>query len=150
MKINNLTYQTYKYANIGPKNVQKNIKDNKIYFGYHSVIKDLFKEDKLPSVKHGLYGDILTKDNVSLEHLIPHSYKNGKSELCNFALASKQKNNLRGNSDIRDFLTPEMAKKYLNQFVDIKAVSKKNKKFNGNNYIDMIKKTLKQLGIVLD
>ena len=85
-----------------------------INFGYHSVLKDLFREDKLPTVKYGLYGDKLTKDNVSLEHLVPHS-KNGKSKLFNFTLASKQKNSLRSNEDIRKFLTPEMAKEYKSQ-----------------------------------
>lgn len=166
MKVNSVIYQTYANRCISSKNVQPVISTNfmppkttplasapldigayGITFGYHSVLKDLFKEDKLPEVKFGLYGDKLTKDNVSLEHAIPHSCKNGRSVLRNFALASKQKNNLRGNSDIRKFLTPDMALKYLKQFVGIEEVSKKGTKFNGNQYIEMFSNTLKTLGI---
>ena len=168
MKVNSVIFQTYTKKCIGSKSVQSNSVQNftpqknthlasvplgvgayGITFGYHSVLKDLFKEDKLPSVKFGLYGDKLTKENVSLEHLIPHS-KNGKSKLYNFTLASKHKNSLRSNDDIRKFLTPEMAKKYLDQFVNIETVSKKGTKFNGNAYIDMIKNTLKTLGVDVD
>ena len=166
MKVNSVIFQTYTKKCIGSKSVQSNSVQNftpqknthlasvplgvgayGITFGYHSVLKDLFKEDKLPSVKFGLYGDKLTKENVSLEHAIPHSCKNGKSVLRNFALASKQKNNLRSNSDIRKFLTPDMALKYLKQFVGIEEVSKKGTKFNGNQYIEMFSNTLKTLGI---
>ena len=167
MKVNSVIYQTYANRCISSKSVQPvattNFMPQKttplasapldmgaygIAFGYHSVLKDLFKEDKLPEVKIGLYGDKLTKENVSLEHLIPHS-KGGKSKLKNFALASKQKNSLRSTDDIRKFLTPDMAKKYLAQFVDIETVSKKGTIFKGNDYIEMITDTLKQLGIKL-
>ena len=168
MKVNSVIYKTYANRCISSKNVQPVISTNfmppkttplasapldigayGITFGYHSVLKDLFKEDKLPEVKFGLYGDKLTKDNVSLEHLIPYS-KGGKSKLHNFTLASKQKNNLRSNYDIRKFLTPEMAKKYLDQFTDIETISKNGTIFKGNDYIKMIKNTLKTLGIDVD
>lgn len=166
MKVNSVICQTYTNRCISSKSVQSTTSQNfmppktiplasaplgigayGITFGYNNVLKDLFREDKLPEVKFGLYGDKLTKENVSLEHAIPHSCKNGKSILRNFALASKQKNNLRGNSDIRKFLTPEMALKYLKQFVGIEEVSKKGTKFNGNQYIEMFSNTLKTLGV---
>lgn len=174
MKINSLAYQVYTNKCISSKSVQLVTTPNfmpqnstslvsiplyvgaydipaslgtyGINFGYHSVLKDLFREDKLTSVKFGLYGDKLTKENVSLEHAIPHS-KNGRSKISNFALASKQKNSLRSNEDIRKFLTPEMALKYLKQFVGIEEVSKKGTKFNGNQYIEMFSNTLKTLGV---
>lgn len=171
MKVNSVMYQVYTNRSVSSQKVQNsmppkmvqtnNVTQNvvpvsniplgayNINFGYHSVLKDLFREDKLPTVKYGLYGDKLTKDNVSLEHLVPHS-KNGKSKLFNFTLASKQKNSLRSNEDIRKFLTPEMAKEYLDQFKGIETVSKKGTKFNGDNYIDMIKTTLKTLGVDVD
>lgn len=168
MRINNLVYPVYANKCISSKGVSQNIKYHQniqqntnlmqaplnigsygITFGYNNVIKDLFREDKLPEVRFGIYGDRLTKENVSLEHLRPYS-KSGKSKLSNFALASKQKNNIRGNEDIRKFLTPEMAKNYLKQFVGIETVSKSGTKFNGNNYIDMIISTLKGLGVDMD
>ena len=83
-------------------------------------------------VKYGFYGDILTQKNVSLEHLKPHS-KGGKTELNNLVLASKQKNQARGNADIRNFANKETIAKYLSQFIDVKT-----KDFDGNKYINGI------------
>lgn len=112
-----------------------------ISFGYSNVLKTQWLKGNLKTVKYGFYGDKLTKKNVSLEHLKPKS-KGGKSELENFVLASKYKNQLRGNKDIRPFIDKECALKYLLQFVGVKADN-----FNGDNYIKMIIRTLKNLGI---
>lgn len=93
-------------------------------------------------VKYGFYGDKLTQKNVSLEHLKPHS-KGGKTALSNLVLASKQKNQARGNSDIRNFANKETIIKYLSQFIDVKI-----KGFDGNKYINGIIKTLTNLGVL--
>lgn len=116
---------------------------NNISFGsYQSELKTLFKKGKLPSVTHGLYGDKLTVDNVSLEHLKPASM-GGKSTLSNFALASKIKNNARGNKPLNSVLNWSMIKEYLDQFLDVHIPGK----FDGNQYIRMIKKTVADLGV---
>lgn len=107
--------------------------------GYNSILKTLWKRGKLPTVKRGLYGDILTKDNLSLEHLKPHS-KGGRTSLSNLALASKEKNNFRNSKPLKDFLTKEMIENYLNQFKGIHA-----KGFSGKKYIEMLRKTFKEL-----
>ena len=107
--------------------------------GYKSQLKTLWKRGKLKSVTHGLYGDILTKENVSLEHLKPHS-KGGKTITSNLALASQDKNNARGCNPLKDFLSKERAESYLVQFKDIKI-----KDFDGNEYIESIRKTLEGL-----
>ena len=112
-------------------------------FGYKSVLKTKWRKGKLPTVKYGFYGDVLTQDNLSLEHLKAHS-KGGKTVLSNLVLASKPKNEARGNQDIRDYVDKEKAVKYLKQFIDIKL-----KDFNGNKYIIEIKKTLRRLGVDL-
>lgn len=109
------------------------------FAGYNSILKTLWKRGKLASVKRGLYGDILTKDNLSLEHLKPHS-KGGKTVLSNLALASKEKNNFRNSKPLKDFLTSEMVDNYLKQFKDIHA-----RGFSGNRYIEMLRKTFKEL-----
>ena len=113
-----------------------------VSFGsYQSVLKTLYKKGQMPSVKKGLYGDILTKDNVSLEHLKPHS-KGGETILSNLALASKRTNNSRGNKPLTDVLNWEMLKEYLDQFnFNIKG------KFNGEEYQKMILKTCEELGV---
>lgn len=108
-------------------------------FQYSSPLKTLWRKGKLPSVKYGIYGDILTQKNVSLEHLKPHS-RGGKTKLSNLVLASKRNNQKRGNQDIKEFLTPESLMRYLRQFRDIKVND-----FDGNRYIIEVVKTIGDL-----
>ncbi len=100
----------------------------KISFGYTSELKTLWKKGALPTVTRGLYGDELTLENVSLEHIKPHSLS-GPTELYNLALASKKKNSKRKNRPLYEVLNFEQAKNYLNQFLDIDLPE-----FNGNAY----------------
>ena len=117
------------------------IPPNSPTFGYSHQLKTLYRKGKLP-VKYGFYGDKLTQKNVSLEHLKPHS-KGGETVLSNLVLASKQKNQARGNADIRNFANKETIIKYLSQFIDVKI-----KGFDGNKYINDIIKTLTNLGVI--
>ena len=117
------------------------MQQNSPMFGYSNQLKTLYRKGKLP-VRYGFYGDRLTQNNVSLEHLKPHS-KGGKTELSNLVLASKQKNQARGNEDIRNFANKETIAKYLSQFIDVKI-----KGFDGNKYINGIIKTLTNLGVI--
>ena len=117
------------------------IQPNSPTFGYSHQLKTLYRKGELP-VRYGFYGDKLTQKNVSLEHLKPYS-KGGKTELSNLVLASKQKNQARGNADIRNFANKETIAKYLSQFIDIKI-----KGFDGNKYINAIIKTLTNLGVI--
>lgn len=110
-----------------------------LFQGYKNILKTAWKKGKLPSVVRGLYGDTLTLNNVSLEHLKPHS-KGGRTILSNLALASQDKNNARGCRPLKEFLTKEMTEKYLKQFENIKT-----KDFNGNKYIEMLRKTFEEL-----
>ena len=120
-----------------------------ISFGYNHTIKKLWKKNKLPTVKRGLYGDLLNIDNLSLEHGNPVS-KGGKTIIDNLFLASKEKNNARGNRPITEFLTPEMAKEYFAQFKDVVVKIKKQVVFVGNEYIQKATRTLKSLGVNLN
>lgn len=117
------------------------VKSNEISFQYSHPLKTAYKKGKLP-IRYGFYGDRLTQKNVSLEHLKPHS-KGGKTELSNLVLASKQKNQARGNADIRNFANKETIIKYLSQFIDVKIND-----FDGNKYINGIIKTLTNLGVL--
>lgn len=107
-------------------------------FGYSSPLKDLFRSGKL-KLTYGFYGDKLTKSNVSLEHLLPHS-KGGKTTLDNLVLSSKQNNFKRGNKPLSEFINLENAKRYLNQFIGIKL-----KNFNGNEYVQNVLKTIENV-----
>lgn len=118
------------------------IQQNPISFGYNSPLKTLYKKGKMPSVEYGFYGDKLTLDNVSLEHLKPHS-KGGKSALDNFVLATKENNRLRGSEDIRKYANNENIVRYLSQFINMKLPD-----FDGNKYIQGILRTLTKLGVI--
>jgi hypothetical protein len=114
------------------------IPPNSPCFGYSNQLKTLYKKGKLP-IKYGFYGDVLTLSNVSLEHLKPHS-KGGKTCLSNLVLATKENNNLRGDMPLVGFAARENVEKYLDQFKGVRV-----KDFNGDMYIKMIRKTLKDL-----
>lgn len=105
-------------------------------FQYSSPLKTLWRKGKLPSVKYGFYGDVLTQKNLSLEHLKAHS-KGGKTNLTNLVLASKAKNQARGNDAIDDYLEVNNLVRYLKQFKDIRI-----KDFDGNKYIAGVLATL--------
>ena len=107
-------------------------------FGYHHQLKTLYLKGKIKP-KYGLYGDKLTKKNVSLEHILPKS-KGGKTELDNLALASQRMNNLRGNKPLIDYLTPENLARYINEFINIKIPE-----FDGVKYIKALLKTINKV-----
>lgn len=119
--------------------------NNQLTFGYTTILSKLYKKGKLPSVTHGLYGRELTLKNCSNEHLIPHS-KGGKTKLSNIALADKMVNMLRGNDDIHKYLSLEMIRKYLSQFIGVKVKHGKIIIFDGNDYIQNIIPTFEKLG----
>jgi hypothetical protein len=122
---------------------------NSVTFKYNHPLKTLWKQGKLPQVKIGLYNNKLTKKNVSLEHELPVS-KGGKSILENYALASREANSERGNDDIKKFLTVDMIRNYLIQFVNLIVKRDKEVVFDGNKYIQMQINNFKKLGFVFD
>lgn len=122
---------------------------NSVTFKYNHPLKTLWKQGKLPQVKIGLYNNKLTKKNVSLEHELPVS-KGGKSILENYALASREANSERGNDDIKKFLTVDMIRNYLIQFINLIVKRDKEVVFDGNKYIQMQINNFKKLGFVFD
>lgn len=111
------------------------------FCGHPSILKKEWKAGNLPTIKKGLYGDTLTIENCSIEHIKAKS-KGGKSHLSNYALASKKTNMERGNNNIHNFLTINMIKEYLMQFIGVRT----KKGFNGNEYINLLTKTFEKMG----
>ena len=111
---------------------------NSISFGYSDKLKTLFKKGKLPTVIYDAFGEKLTIDNVSLDHIIPKS-EGGASKTANYMLATQYWNHLRGSKPLSGFLTPENLKRYLDQFVNVIVDG-----FDGNKYIRDILKTLEK------
>lgn len=109
--------------------------------GGNPDLKLLWDQGKLPGVKYGFYGDELTSKNVTREHLLPASL-GGTKKLGNIVLASKEKNNARGNKDISLFANMDNIKRYFAQFWDINI-----KELDGHKYIKACIKTLEKLGL---
>lgn len=105
---------------------------------FKSHLKELYKKGKI-KVEFGLYGEKLTKKNVSDEHLKPKSW-GGTNDQFNIALASREANSRRGNAPIELFLTFGMLRNYLRQFIDVFVDG-----FDGNKYIEGVKKTIREL-----
>lgn len=115
------------------------VSNNNISFSsYQSPLKTLFKEGKMPTVKFGIYGNPISADNVSLEHIKPHS-KGGVSALRNFALADRKANSQRSSEPFKNVCDWEMVNEYLSQF------NFKIKGFDGFEYQKMIRKTCEKL-----
>ena len=111
-----------------------------IRFGHTHQLKNLWQAGHMPSVKYGIYGDLLTRDNVTLEHLVPVS-RSGATNYWNLALATKEKNVQRGSKDIFMFTDIEKIKQYLAQFRGIQIVDT----FDGDRYIRGLLSTLKKI-----
>lgn len=107
--------------------------------GYKSILKQEWLKGNMPEVKKGIYGGILTRDTISLEHVKPVS-KGGKTDIFNLALADKQLNTLRGNKPLKFFLDKDKFVEYLEQFEKINLPN-----FSGKQYIKGLIKTIIQV-----
>lgn len=112
---------------------------NQLNFGYKSILKTAYQQGQLPTVTKDFYGSPLTKDTVTLDHLLPKS-KNGTSKLSNFVLATMKNNSTRGNKPLSNVFNQEAFEQYCEQFKDIKIPF-----FNGDEYIKQISKTVEKL-----
>ena len=110
-----------------------------VNFRYSCKLKTLYKKGKLPSVEYGFYGDKLTPKTVTVEHL-KCVCDGGKTTMDNVVLTSANKNQERGTRPLVEMLNWEFVGRYLEQFRDVVVDG-----FNGNAYIQMILKTIKEL-----
>lgn len=110
-----------------------------VSFGYKHALKTAWKKGLLPTVTKGLYGNELTRANISLEHITPVS-QGGKTILENLALADRTANMQRGIKPIADVISFKQLMEYLEQFRDVRV-----KGLNGNRYIKkMLEKAVKE------
>lgn len=103
-----------------------------ISFGYNHPLKKAFDKGLLGKDFKGLYGIKLTSKNRTIEHIKPHSLGGGLN-LGNVALADRLMNSIRGIKPIEEFVTLDMWKAYLRQFIKIK-----NQYIDGMIYIKAI------------
>ena len=112
---------------------------NQLNFGYKSILKTAYQQGLLPTVTKDFYGSPLSKDTVTLDHLLPKS-KNGTSKLSNFVLATMKNNSTRGNKPLSNVFNQEAFEQYCEQFKGVKIPF-----FNGDEYIKQISKTVEKL-----
>jgi len=103
-----------------------------ISFGYNHPLKKAFDKGLLGKDFKGLYGIKLTSKNRTVEHIVPHSLGGGLN-WGNTALADRTMNAIRGIKPIEEFVTFDMWKAYLKQFIKIK-----NQYIDGMHYIKEI------------
>lgn len=101
-----------------------------------NVLKSEWLKGNLPTVQKGIYGGVLSKDNISLEHINCKCF-GGKTKTFNLALATQELNNLRGNKPLKLFLDGENFIAYLKQFESVDLPN-----FNGMKYIEELIKTV--------
>lgn len=104
--------------------------------GYNWRVKKLFDQGKLPTVKKDISGRKLTRGNRTVDHVVPKS-KGGKVTDENAMIATAEFNSLRGNRDIRDFITAEKFALWAEQYMDINVDG-----FNGAKYVKGIINTI--------
>lgn len=109
---------------------------NQPTFGYSWHVKKLYDKGKLPTVKFDISGRELTINNRTADHVIPKS-KGGKLIDDNVMLATDEFNRLRGNRDIKDFITPEGFAKWAEQYLDVNVDG-----FVGSKYVKGIINTI--------
>ena len=103
-----------------------------ISFGYNHTLKNAFDKGLLGKDFKGLYGIKLNSKNRTVEHITPHSLGGGL-DWGNIALADRIMNAIRGIKPIEEFVTFDMWKTYLKQFIKIK-----NQYIDGMIYIKTI------------
>lgn len=110
------------------------------FTGYKFIVKKLWREGKLPTVTREVYGDILTQENVSAEHIIPKSKPHSRTTLDNLALSTMENNNKRGNKPLCWYFSEEKFDNYCKQFEGVRVG-----KFNGDDYIAALTKTVRKV-----
>lgn len=108
------------------------LRTNKISFTYNNILKREWLKGNMPSVKHDIGGNLLTKENVSLGHMMARS-KGGTNELSNFTLETIDYNCMKGNKPFSWFFDVKNFMQYCDEVSKVRLP-----KFNGLEYAKSI------------
>lgn len=108
---------------------------NQQTFKYKHKLKTDFKKGKLP-IKFDIAGNVLTKENASLDHVIPKSL-GGTNTLDNYMLATKKFNSRRGTLPLALLITKDMFVTWAKQFKELMVCGVK-----GEEYTKMIEEKI--------
>lgn len=99
-----------------------------INFGYKSILKSEYLEGNI-KLKKDITGNIMTKDNVTLDHTIP-KVRGGKSRLDNYSLMVDYVNHRRGSNNLRSMIDLPSLIDYISVMINTKT-----RDFDGVKYL---------------
>lgn len=103
---------------------------NPIVFGkYNNTLKKEWLKGNMPSVKHDIGGNILTKENITNGHMLAKS-KGGITKLANLTLEARAYNQLKGNKPFSWFFDTKNFMRYCDEISQVRL-----KNFNGLEYV---------------
>lgn len=100
-------------------NVNQN--NNTVFCGYNSKLKKMYRQGKLPKNLVDMGGNKLNQENLSLDHIQPHS-KGGPTTEDNLVLTTKKFNSLRGDRHILEVVTKENLIKWVKQYLSLESI----------------------------
>ena len=99
-----------------------------INFGYKSILKSEYLKGNI-KLKKDITGNMLTKDNVTLDHTIP-KVRGGKSRLDNYSLMVDYINHRRGSNNLKDIIDLPSLIDYITIIINTKT-----RDFDGVEYL---------------
>ncbi len=99
-----------------------------ISFGYKSILKSEYLKGNI-KLKKDITGNILSKDNVTLDHTIP-KVRGGKSRLDNYSLMVDYINHRRGSNNLREIIDLPSLIDYISVIINTKT-----RDFDGVEYL---------------
>lgn len=108
-----------------------------ISFGYKSILKSEYLNGNI-KLKKDITGNILTKDNVTLDHTIP-KVRGGKSRLDNYSLMVDYINHRRGSKRLKDIIDLPSLIDYITVIINTKT-----RDFDGVEYLKSWLKNLRK------
>ena len=100
-----------------------------ITFCNKSILKKEWLKGNMPTVKHDIGGNLLTKENITDGHMLAKS-KGGKTILSNLTLETYDYNQLKGNKPFSWFFDVKNFMQYCEEMAQVDL-----KNFNGIEYI---------------
>lgn len=100
-----------------------------IFTHYQNTLKKEWLKGNMPSVKHDIGGNLLTRENITNGHMLAKS-KGGKTTLKNLTLETCKYNQLKGNKPFSWFFDVKSFMRYCDEISQVKL-----KNFDGLEYV---------------
>lgn len=105
------------------------VENNPISFKLKTVLKTEWLKGNMPTVKHDIGGNLLTRENVTNGHMLAKS-KGGVSKLTNITLESMEYNMFKGDKPFSWFFDTKNFMRYCDEVSKVKLPN-----FDGMEYV---------------